>query len=46
MENRMYNAPLFHHTPERNDFFCVLTKGKLNEKKIVIRKLEGLYTVG
>jgi len=31
LENKMYNAPVFFHTPQRTDFFCILVKGKQGE---------------
>jgi hypothetical protein len=28
LENKMYNAPVFYHSPGRCDFVCSLVKGK------------------
>jgi hypothetical protein len=47
LENKMYNAPLFYHNSQRNDFFCSIVQGKsCTEQRIVIRELESVYNVG
>lgn len=48
LENKMYNAPCFYHTAERNDFFCTVFQGKqvTSQKRIIIRELDNIYTVG
>ena len=44
----MYNAPVFYHAPNRQDsyFFCSLVSTQNNEKRIYLRELDNLYTVG
>jgi len=46
MENKMYNAPVFFHTPGRTDFFCSISKSRQGDQRIVVRELDSLYTVG
>lgn len=48
LENNMYNAPVFYHRmpSTSNDFFCSIIKQPNNERRIVIRSLNSLYTVG
>jgi len=46
LENKMYNAPVFFHTPAMTDFFCSLIKRKNGEFQVAIREMDSLYTVG
>ena len=48
LENKMYNAPVFYHQSNRQDFFCCLVQGtnESDDKKIIIRELDSVYTVG
>ena len=43
----MYNAPVFYHTADRQDFFCCLHLSEDGKRRtVVIRELDYLYTVG
>lgn len=44
LENKLFNAPVFYHAPQRTDFFCTMhTKG---DTRIILRELDNFYTVG
>jgi hypothetical protein len=47
LDNNMYNAPVFYHTADRQDFFCCLHLSEDGKRRtVVIRELDYLYTVG
>jgi hypothetical protein len=46
LENNMYNAPVFYHAADRQDFFCSVHLNKKNTREVIVRELENLYTVG
>ena len=48
LENNLYNAPVFYHKlpSTNNDFFCCVTQQNNGERRIAVRKMNCLYTVG
>lgn len=48
LENKLYNAPVFYHKlPSTNtDFFCSVSRLANGERKIVVRELNHIYTMG
>ena len=46
LSNNMYNAPVFYHKPKYADFFCSIYQDKKGSKKILLREIKNVYTVG
>jgi hypothetical protein len=42
----MYNAPVFYHSADRQDFFCCVHLHKNDFREVIVRELDNLYTVG
>lgn len=46
LENKMYNTPVFFHTPATTDFFCSFAKKKNGDFTVAIREMDSIYTMG